>query len=178
MGSSVLSRKGSVYALAMLSRGRGPNVLGAQWNSQEAFARGAAGATSPQMVEQIQRCAAPVIPDVFAEFGKIGGSGGCRWCYFTAPNTPRPRFRVGSAVEVLFADGACRATGIQSVLRLPIGVRWACICLCRRVGHSHAARVEQVIDRHDQVEAYVVQWDDGAKSGRVTPQDVTPIGKI
>ena len=91
--------------MAMLSRGHGPHVLGAQWNSRDAFARGAGGSTSPQMVEQILRRAAAVIPDVFAEFGKIGGSGGCRWCYFTDPNARRPRFRVGDAVDALFTDG-------------------------------------------------------------------------
>ena len=105
-----MSRKGSIYALAMLSRGAGPHVLGAQWNSREALARGAAGATLPEMVEQIQRRASPVIPDLFAEFAKIGGSGGCRWCYFTDLNARRPKFIVGAAVEALYADGALRAT--------------------------------------------------------------------
>ena len=106
----MLSRKGSTFALAMLSRGHGPHVLGAQWNSREAFARGARGSTSPQMVDQILRRAAPVIPDVLAEFGKIGGSGGCRWCYFTDSNARRPSFRVGEAVDALFEDGVFRAT--------------------------------------------------------------------
>lgn len=111
----MLSRKGQIHALALLSRGHGPHVLGAQWNSREALARGAAGATSPQMVEQILRRAAPVIPDVFAEFEKIGGSGGCRWCYFTDPNATRPKFRVGDAVEARYDDGACQSTRVQSV---------------------------------------------------------------
>lgn len=103
----------ATYALALLSRGDGPHVLGAQWDSYEALQRGAAGASAPvaaaSMVQQILSRAAAVIPDVLSEFGKIGGSGGCRWIYFTDPNVPRPRFGVGDAVDALHGSGASRS---------------------------------------------------------------------
>lgn len=108
MGScatSVLSRKGTTYALAMLSRGHGPHVLGTQWDSPEALARGAAGASAPAMVEQIMKRAAGVIPEVLVEFEKIGGSGGCRWIYFTDLNARRIKFQIGEAVEAVSENG-------------------------------------------------------------------------
>ena len=120
----VLSRTGPTHAVALLSRGHGPHVLGGQWDSAAALARGAAGATAPRvapaavvaMVGEILKRAAPMIPNVLGEFAKIGGRGGCRWIYFTDPGAPRPAFGVGDAVDAEFSNGFPYSARVDQVI--------------------------------------------------------------